>query len=119
MCRSGGSNAFGGRQTWLRALHSFDPLRANLQIYCGMAQDIWLAARCADKLCVLYKHPGWRPADAAAQAPRPSQPLAQFRCYEPPLPQVLKRHALLQLAVLVAFFCMCWRWDGTSTRHRA
>ena len=86
------------------ALRSFDPLRANLQIYQGMAQVIWLATNWADKLRVLYKHPGWRPADAAAAAPRPSQPLAQFRRYEPPLPLVLKRHALLQLVVLVVFF---------------
>ena len=86
------------------ALRSFNPLRANLQIYAGMAQDMRLAASWADKLRVLYKHPGWRPADAAAAAPRPSQPLTQFRRYEPPLPPVLKAHALLQLAVLTVFF---------------
>ena len=86
------------------ALRSFNPWHANLQIYAGMWQDMRLAARWTDKLRVLYKHPGWRPADAAAQAPRPSLPLAQFKPFEPPLPAVLKTHALVQLAVLIAFF---------------
>ncbi len=84
------------------ALRSFDPLRANLQIYAGMAQDMRLARSWADKLRVLYKHPGWRPADAAAAAPRAALPLAQFQRYAPPLPAPLGANALLQLALLIA-----------------
>ncbi len=85
------------------ALHSFNPWRANLHIYAGMAQDIRLTHRWSDKLRVLVKHPGWRPADAAAAAPRPAAPLSQFQRYAPPLPPVLAGHALLQLAVLIGF----------------
>jgi sterol desaturase/sphingolipid hydroxylase (fatty acid hydroxylase superfamily) len=85
------------------ALRSFDPLRANLHLYAGMLQDMRLATRWADKARVLYKHPGWRPADAAAAAPRVTVPLDRFERFAPPLPAVLGLHALLQLAVLIAF----------------
>jgi hypothetical protein len=85
------------------ALRSFDPLRANLHVYAAMWQDMRLTRRWADKLRVLVKPPGWRPADAAAAAPRQPLPLAQFQRYAPPLPAPLGLNALLQLAVLIAF----------------
>lgn len=85
------------------ALRSFDPLRANLHLYAAMLQDMRLAARWADKARVLFKHPGWRPSDAAAAAPRVTLPLDRFERFAPPLPPVLGVHALGQLGVLIAF----------------
>ena len=84
-------------------LRSWSPLRANGHVYAALWQDMRLTRRWADKLRVLYKHPGWRPADAAAAAPRAPYVLADFQRFAPPLPAALARHALLQLAVLMAF----------------
>ena len=56
----------------------------------------------ADKLRVLFKHPGWRPADAAAALPLPAFEISRFERYAPPLPPALALNALLQLAVLIA-----------------
>jgi alkylglycerol monooxygenase len=84
------------------ALRSWNPLWANAHLYAAMAQDIRLTRRWSDKLRVLFKHPGWRPADAAAAAPRPVKDLQQFQRYAPPLPPALGLHALVQLALLIA-----------------
>ena len=84
-------------------LRSWSPLRANAQVYAALWQDMRLTRRWRDKLRVLTMHPGWRPADAAAAVPRAPYVLADFQRYAPPLPAALAVHALLQLAVLMAF----------------
>ena len=84
-------------------LGSWSPLRANTHVYADLLRDVRLTRRWADKACVLFKHPGWRPADAEAAAPKPAWDLGQFRRYAPPLPSALAVHALVQLAVLLAF----------------
>jgi hypothetical protein len=84
-------------------LRSFNPLWANVHVYADMARDMRLARRWSDKLRVLFKPPGWRPADAAAAAPRPAYDITRFTRFEPPLPAALGVHALVQLAVLIAF----------------
>lgn len=84
------------------ALRSYNPLRANAHIYAGMWQDMRLARSWADKLRVIYMHPGWRPADAAAAAPRAAKDVAHFERYDPPLPLALRWHLLAQWAMLAA-----------------
>ena len=86
------------------ALHSFSPWRANLQVYAGMGQDWRLARTWTDRLGVLWRRPGWRPAGAEAADPRPKTDLAQLQRHGPrlPLPLPLAWHALGQLALLVA-----------------
>ena len=84
-------------------LRSWSPLRANGHVYAALWQDMRLTRRWADKLRVPLMHPGWRPADAAAAAPKAAYALADFQRYAPPLPALLAWHALLQLAVLLAF----------------
>jgi alkylglycerol monooxygenase len=53
------------------ALQSWDPLWANLEGYASLWHGVRHAASWADKLRVLYKPPGWRPADVAARFPKP------------------------------------------------
>ena len=84
------------------ALGSYSPLRANLQVYAGMLQDWRLARTWADRLGVLWRPPGWRPAGAEAAAPRAKTDLGQFRPYDPPLPGPLAVHLLLQFVLLIA-----------------
>lgn len=84
-------------------LGSWNPLYANLHVYADLLHDIRLTRRWPDKLRVLFGRPGWRPADAAAAAPKPAYDIARFKRFDPPLPQALAVHALLQLALLIAF----------------
>ena len=84
------------------ALGTFSPVRANLQVYAGMWQDWRLARTWADRLGVLWRRPGWRPAGAEAAAPRRKTDLTNFQPHAPPLPPALAWHALAQLALLVA-----------------
>ena len=65
-------------------LHSWNPLRANLQVYLELAHDSWHAARWADKLRVWLKPPGWRPADVAARFPKPEFSLQAVQRFDPP-----------------------------------
>lgn len=84
------------------ALHSFSPVRANLQVYASMWQDWRLARTWADRLGVLWRRPGWRPAGAEQAAPRAKTDLAHFQPYDPPLPPALAAHLLLQFVPLMA-----------------
>ena len=51
---------------------------------------------------MLFKHPGWRPADAAAALPLPAFEISRFERFAPPLPAALVWQALSQLALLIA-----------------
>jgi hypothetical protein len=84
------------------ALNTYSPVRANLQVWAGMWQDWRLARTWGDRLGVLWRRPGWRPAGAEAAAPRPKTDLADFRPYDPPLPPALSAHLLLQFLPLMA-----------------
>jgi alkylglycerol monooxygenase len=53
-------------------LKSWDPLWANAEVYAAMFKDAWHARAWGDKLRVLFKPPGWRPADVAARFPKPA-----------------------------------------------
>jgi sterol desaturase/sphingolipid hydroxylase (fatty acid hydroxylase superfamily) len=65
-------------------LRSWNPVAANLQIYRDLALESRRTARWADKLRVWLKPPGWRPADNAANWPKPDFNLARFERYDPP-----------------------------------
>jgi len=52
-------------------LRSWNPLRANVQVYAELGRDSWRTARWKDKLGVWWRPPGWRPADVAAMSPKP------------------------------------------------
>jgi alkylglycerol monooxygenase len=66
-------------------LRSWNPLRANLQVYAALAQDSWRAAHWGDKLRVWFKPPGWRPVDVALKYPKPPFELSQVQAFDPPL----------------------------------
>ncbi len=51
-------------------LQSWNPVRANLEVYAALAHDSARTRRLRDKLLVWLKPPGWRPADVAARYPR-------------------------------------------------
>jgi sterol desaturase/sphingolipid hydroxylase (fatty acid hydroxylase superfamily) len=82
-------------------LQSWNPLWANLQVYRDLWLDAWRAESWADKLRVLFKHPGWRPADVARRWPKPAFDLAQVRRYDPPLTGPAAATALLLFVALL------------------
>jgi alkylglycerol monooxygenase len=90
-------------------LASFNPVWANLQVYAELARDAWHARSIADKVRVLFKPPGWRPADVAARFPKPA--FSQTRAlYNPPMSRraqigvVLLFMAALNMATYLLWF---------------
>ncbi len=75
-------------------LRSWNPIRANLQVYAELARDAWRAPRWSDKLRVWCKPPGWRPAAVAARWPKPAFDVAVLERYDPPLARSRQWHAL-------------------------
>ena len=63
-------------------LRSWNPIRANLQVYAGLARDTWRTRRLVDKAAVWLKPPGWRPPDLAAADPKPAFDLARVARYD-------------------------------------
>ena len=78
------------------ALRSWNPLWANLHTYAAMLRDAVAARLWADKLRVFLAHPGWRPADVAARAPKAPFSLARYAKYAPSLPRPLALYCIVQ-----------------------
>jgi sterol desaturase/sphingolipid hydroxylase (fatty acid hydroxylase superfamily) len=76
-------------------LASFNPLWANLQVYRDLVADSWHARSWPDKLRVWIKPPGWRPADVAAQFPKPAFDMAALQRFDPPASRRAQAAALL------------------------
>lgn len=82
-------------------LRSWNPLWANAEVYWATLKDAWHARRWRDKLLVWIKPPGWRPADVAAQFPKPPFDIRRER-YLPALPRGLAAYGMVQFALLLA-----------------
>jgi hypothetical protein len=97
-------------------LRSWNPLRANVQVYAELAHDAWHARSWADKLRIWFKPPGWRPADVAARFPKPAFALADVRRWEPPAsPATLTLAATLFVGLLGATSVFLWQAQRLST----
>jgi sterol desaturase/sphingolipid hydroxylase (fatty acid hydroxylase superfamily) len=80
-------------------LRSWNPIRANLQVYAELGRDCWRATRWRDKLRVWLKPPGWRPADVAARWPKAPFAVEGFERFDP---VASSRRKALALSVFVA-----------------
>ena len=80
-------------------LRSWNPVRANLQVYAGLARDAWRTRRLADKLALWLKPPGWRPADLAASEPKQAFDVAAVRRFDTAMS---RRAQALALAIFIA-----------------
>ena len=63
-------------------LRSWNPIRANLQVYAGLARDAWRTRRLVDKAAVWLKPPGWRPPDLVIADPKPAFDLASVERFD-------------------------------------
>lgn len=87
-------------------LRSWNPVRANLQVYAELVKDSWRAAAWADKLRVWLKPPGWRPADVARRWPKPAFEIASVQRFDPPLGRGAAAAAAALFVVLLAATAM-------------
>jgi alkylglycerol monooxygenase len=82
-------------------LNSWDPLWANAEGYASMLKDAWHAQSWMDKLRVLYKPPGWRPADVAARFPKPAFQINAVQKFEVPASRPAQILAVALFAALL------------------
>jgi alkylglycerol monooxygenase len=82
-------------------LNSWNPLWANAQVYASLAHDAWYARSWADKLRVLYKPPGWRPADVAQRFPKADFQISSMQKFEIPISTSAKVIAVVILLAMV------------------
>lgn len=82
-------------------LRSWNPVKANLQVYASLWQDCRHAGAWRDKLRVWLEPPGWRPAEVAARFPKPAFDIAALHRYDPPLPRALERLCLALFGLLL------------------
>ena len=81
-------------------LRSFDPLRANFEVYSALAATSRAARRWVDKLQVWVRRPGWRPADGSAGTVAPFRVDARQR-FAPGAPRAARAYALVQFVALL------------------
>ena len=96
-----------------KALNSWDPLWANMQMYTSMLHDSWHAKRWRDKLMVFLRHPGWRPDDVAQRFPDKSFQLHNFPAFQPVQTPAVQWWGGVWLVVLLSCAsAVLWFMDG-------
>jgi sterol desaturase/sphingolipid hydroxylase (fatty acid hydroxylase superfamily) len=83
-----------------KPLRSWNPIKANVEVYQSLIQDSRLASNWSDKLRVWFKHPGWQPADSAKQFPHAPFVL-HHPAFEPTLPLSWKCYCGVQFVILL------------------
>lgn len=101
-------------------LRSWNPIRANLQVYADLARDSWRATSALDKLRVWLKPPGWRPADVAVRWPKAPFSVDVFERYDPSASPRSQCLALaLMVALLAATTLFLWHAQSLGWPERA
>ncbi len=65
-------------------LRSWNPVKANLQVYAELLQDSWHTRGWADKLRLWLKPPGWRPDDLVRRFAKPAFDITDVDYFDPP-----------------------------------
>jgi sterol desaturase/sphingolipid hydroxylase (fatty acid hydroxylase superfamily) len=84
-----------------KPLASWNPFWANLQVYDYLLFDARKARRWRDKIGVWLRRTGWRPADVAAQYPKPPSDLAHFAKFDAAPTPGMRYYVLAQFAVVL------------------
>jgi alkylglycerol monooxygenase len=102
------------------ALNSWDPLWANAEVYAALFKDAWHTRSWADKLRVFVKAPGWRPADVAAQFPKPvfDMRAAKTKFNTPLSRRAQQISALVFFVLLQAVAVFLWRAEQLGTAQQ-
>lgn len=81
-------------------LRSWNPFKANLEVYQKLWAESALASRWQDKIRLWFKHPGWQPDDVAASHPHAPFVLHRAR-FEPVLSTGWKVYAFVQFSAIL------------------
>lgn len=85
----------------VKPLRSFDPLHANIHEYAGIFADMRRTRGFWNRLQILLRSPGWRPADLGG--PRVASPVPQdYEKYDPQIGGPLKLYVWVQFLALLA-----------------
>lgn len=84
-----------------KALKSWNPLWANVQVYSQLCHDCWHTKRFADKLRIWFKRTGWRPADVEHNYPLDKVDLKQFKKFDTPLSISNQLYSLMQYLMIL------------------
>ncbi|WP_339901511.1 sterol desaturase family protein [Paraglaciecola polaris] len=79
-----------------KALHSWNPIYANIHVYQQLIKDSWRTKSWSDKLRVWFGKTGWRPADMERDYPLGRVDLTRFKKFDIPLSTLRKVYGLLQ-----------------------
>ncbi|WP_412972638.1 sterol desaturase family protein [Glaciecola sp. MF2-115] len=83
-----------------KALSSWNPFFANLQVYKLLMFDSFHTKLWSDKLRVWFGRTGWRPSDVAEKFPIEKVDLSKFSAYQTEISWKTKIYALLQYIVI-------------------
>jgi sterol desaturase/sphingolipid hydroxylase (fatty acid hydroxylase superfamily) len=91
-----------------KPLNSWNPLWANLHVWCDLCRDAWLAPRWIDKLRIWFMPQGWRPRGLPPNPAAPELSRQTVVCYETRVPRGLNAYALAHFigALLLAVFLL-------------
>lgn len=81
-----------------KALKSWNPLYANIQVYKQLIKDSFYTASWLDKLRVWFGKTGWRPDDVSQRFPMERVDLSKFETYDTKLSPLQKCYAIIQYA---------------------
>lgn len=84
-----------------KPLESWEPFRANLQVYKYLWFDARHARRWRDRLGLWFRRTGWRPADVAERYPMAARDLGTFEKYNPPTGPAIHRYLVVQFVAAV------------------
>lgn len=81
-----------------RALHTMNPLKANLQVWWHLLRDAIHCNSIWDKFRIWFMPTGWRPAGMEDKFPFVKPNLDSFEKYNPPIDKSMQAYALFQFS---------------------
>jgi len=81
-------------------LRSWNPIKANIEVYQKILQDAGYASNWVDKIRIWFKHPGWQPADVAQKNPHAPFVLHRPK-FAPVLPVSWKIYCFIQFVLIL------------------
>jgi alkylglycerol monooxygenase len=85
-----------------KALKSWNPLWANIQVYNQLFKDSLRTKRWQDKLGIWFRPTGWRPSDVEQKYPLEKTDLQHFTKFDVSISNTAKCYAILQHGITVA-----------------
>jgi alkylglycerol monooxygenase len=91
-----------------KALNSWNPFYANIQVYKQLIQDSLYTEKWSDKFKVWFGRTGWRPDDVSHKFPLASVALSHFSVYQTEISLITKIYSVLQYIIisLLALFLL-------------